>query len=245
MAENKKADVLGVLVDNITMPDAVSKILEKQRNGNNVSVFTPNSEMVMEARKDSSFMVILNEASMVIPDGAGVVLGAKILGEQITEKVAGVDLVKNILSSGTPLSVYIFGGKPGVAEKAASNIEGKYKEISICGADHGYHPAEENDAVVKKILLSSPDLLLVGLGVPGQEKWIAENINKFDATICIGCGGTIDIFSGEVKRAPGIFIKLNLEWFYRLVKQTSRITRMLRIPVFLMLCTVRRVFGRS
>lgn len=244
MAKNSKANVLGVQVDNITMAEAVDTILGIKGGKRSFSVYTPNAEMVMEARKSSSFMDILNRASMVVPDGAGVVIGAHILGEKITEKVAGVDLVENIFSSGKKLSLYIFGGKPGIAEKAALNISGKYKNISICGTDHGYHSTNENDSVVERIIAASPDLILVGLGVPRQEKWIDSNINKFDSAVCIGCGGTIDVFSGEVKRAPGFFIKMNLEWFYRLIKQPSRLTRMLRIPVFLILCIIERLFGR-
>lgn len=245
MAEHGKADVLGVQVDNITMAEAVDAILGIRGSKTSFSIYTPNAEMVMEAKKNSSFMDILNRASMVVPDGAGVVIGARILGEAITEKVAGVDLVENILSSGEKLSLYIFGGKPGVAEKAASNISEKYKEISICGTDHGYHSTKENDSVIERIVAAKPDLLLVGLGVPRQEMWIDANISKFDSVVCIGCGGTIDVFSGEVKRAPGFFIKMNLEWFYRLIKQPSRLTRMLRIPVFLILCIKERIFGRS
>lgn len=245
MTKHSKADVLGVQVDNITMAEAVDAILGIKGGKRSFSVYTPNAEMVMEAMKDRSFKDILNRASMVIPDGAGVVIGARILGETITEKVAGVDLVENILSSGRALSLYIFGGKPGIAEKAASNISEKYKEISICGTDHGYYSTTENDSVVERIIAANPDLILVGLGVPRQEKWIDSNINKFDSAVCIGCGGTIDVFSGEVKRAPGFFIKMNLEWFYRLLKQPSRLTRMLRIPVFLMLCIKKRISGRS
>ncbi len=245
MVKSSKADVLGVMVDNITMAQAIENLLEIKENKKSFSVFTPNAEMVMEARNDSEFMAILNRASLVIPDGAGVVIGGRILGEKITEKVAGVDLVKNLLSSGHALSLYIFGGKPGIAEKAALNISHEYKNISVCGTDHGYHTVEENDSVIGKIVKANPDLLLVGLGVPRQEKWIDSNINNFNSTICIGCGGTIDVFSGEVKRAPEVFIRLNLEWFYRLIKQPSRITRMLRIPVFLVLCISKRIFKRS
>ena len=240
LTEKRKADVLGVMIDNVTMAEAVDGILGAQAAGSNVSVFTPNSEMVMEALKDPSLMDILNKASFVVPDGAGVVLGARILKENIKEKVAGVDLVGNILASGKSLSVFIFGGKPGVAERAAENIEKRFNGIHVCGTDHGYHKPEETAAVIEGIVKAEPDLLLVGLGVPRQEKWIAENISKFKSSVCIGCGGTIDVFAGEVKRAPSFFIKMNLEWFYRLIKQPARLKRMLRIPVFLLLCLKKR-----
>ena len=245
MAETKKADILGVYVDDITMAAAVDEIFDGKTRGKRISVFTPNAEMIMEARKDPEFLQILNKGSFVVPDGAGVLLGAKILGENIREKVAGVELVENILAEGTPLSIYVFGGKPGIAEKAARKIESLYSHITVCGTDHGYHSQDESATVLNNIISAAPDLLLVGLGVPRQEKWIASNIGSFESIICIGCGGTIDVFSGEVKRAPRFFIKMNLEWLYRLMKQPSRLGRMMRIPRFLSLCIKKRLFGTS
>ena len=235
-----KVDVLGVKVDNITMVEAVEGILSAAGGTLPFSVFTPNSEMIMEARKAPSFMSVLNSASLVVPDGSGVILGARFMGKRIKEKVAGVELVQNILSSGMELSLFIYGGKPGVAGKAAENIRSLYRNITVCGTEHGYLDERDKNALPEKIRLSSPDIVLVGLGVPAQENWIHENSGKIGGAVFIGCGGTIDILSGEARRAPSVFIRLHLEWLYRLLKEPSRIGRMMRIPVFLFLCLKKR-----
>lgn len=238
-----KVDVLGVNIDNITMNKATETILSAVDESLPFSVFTPNAEMVMEAYSDNDFLSIINSASMVVPDGSGVILGAKFLGKDIKEKVAGVELVQSILESGKELSVFIYGGKPGKAAKAAKNIESEYAGIHVCGTEHGYISEEKNGFLTEKISCSDPDIVLVGLGVPRQEKWIASNSDKISKTVFIGCGGTIDILSGESRRAPSFFIKLHLEWLYRLIREPRRLPRMMRIPLFLFLCLKKRISG--
>lgn len=240
-----KADILGLKVDNITMAGAVEKVLGFFHGEGCKMIVTPNAEMAMAAVKDRSLMEILNSSDLVIPDGAGVVLGARLLKRPVQEKVAGVDLVKNLLASGKEFSVFLYGSAPGVAEKAAQNITSAYPSVSICGTEHGYHDASENSAVLGRINEAEPDFLLVALGVPAQEKWISENQSSLRAKAAIGCGGTIDILSGNIKRAPVWMIKLNLEWLHRLILQPKRFVRMLRIPVFLFKCLVRRFKNSS
>jgi N-acetylglucosaminyldiphosphoundecaprenol N-acetyl-beta-D-mannosaminyltransferase len=240
-----RVDVLGVEVDDVDMPKAVERVLSFVETRAGAAVFTPNAEMVMASRKIPQLKNALLEADLVIPDGAGVVLGSKILGSPLKCKVAGVDLVTNLVSSNRPLSLFLYGSAPGVAEKAAEEMKRMNPEIRICGTMHGYHEKDLEPAIVDRICSTSPDIVLVALGVPAQELWISRNRKKLDMGACIGCGGTLDIFAGTAKRAPEKYIRWNLEWLYRLMKQPRRIVRMLRIPVFMALCLFKRLSGRS
>ena len=128
----------------------------------------------------------------------------------------------------------MFGSKPGVAEKAAKNIQEKYSGIKISGTRNGYFKEEDEAEIIRSINDSGAKLLMVCLGAPKQEKWIYKHKDELKVNLCIGAGGSLDVFAGEVKRAPEIFIKLNLEWFYRLLKQPSRIGRFMALPRFIL-----------
>ncbi len=240
-----KIDVLGLSIDNMTMDEAVALVVLWTRERRAKTIFTPNAEIVMASIKDASFRDILNSSDLTIPDGAGVVLGSKLLKTPLTEKVAGIDLITTIFKQDKPLSVFLFGGAPGIAEKAAKNINFKFPSVNICGTIHGYHDSSYNETIIIEINNASPDLLLVALGPPLQENWIYNNRNRLQTGMLIGCGGALDVFSGNIKRAPAWMIKLNLEWLHRLIKQPKRIGRMMRIPVFLLLCIKKRLFGKA
>jgi N-acetylglucosaminyldiphosphoundecaprenol N-acetyl-beta-D-mannosaminyltransferase len=236
-----KVDVLGLKIDNITMDETVKKVLSLIKSGGRHSVYTPNAEMSMAAVKDPSYSSVLNSADLLIPDGAGVVLGARLLGAPIKEKVAGIELVLNLLSSGEKFSVFLYGGKPGIGEAAAEKIKTKYPNVTVCGTIHGYHKETEKERHINTINEAAPDLILTGLGFPAQEKWIHELLPKLKKGTAIGCGGTLDYLAGVVKRSPRIMIKLNLEWLDRLIRQPKRLGRMMKIPVFLFLCIKTRI----
>lgn len=240
-----KIDVLGLKIDNVTMGEAVENVFSFFDSEKAHSVYTPNAEMAMAAVKDSEYMSILNSADLLIPDGAGVVLGAKLLGTKLKEKVAGIELVLNLLKSGKTFSVFLYGGEPGVGEKAAKNIKMKYPSVKVCGITHGYHDSSMENETIAVIKSAEPDLILVGLSFPGQEKWIHRVMPLLPGSTAIGCGGTINFLAGVVKRSPGFMIKMNLEWLYRLIRQPKRLGRMMKIPVFLWFCIKKRLFGSS
>ncbi|HHV96979.1 MAG TPA: WecB/TagA/CpsF family glycosyltransferase [Clostridiaceae bacterium] len=253
----KTVNILGIPVDKITMEEAVERVgfflgkynmdkgkdneidnnYENIKNNHVKTVYTPNSEIMMAAQRDEELRKILCSGNMLVPDGAGVVLAAKILGYSLPERVAGFDLVENILAkfSGSGLRVFLLGAKPGVAEKAAINIITKYKGIEISGYHHGYFTEEEVETIINKINESSTDLLLVALGAPKQEKWIHRHKDQLKVKVCIGVGGTLDVFAGVATRAPKFFQDHGLEWLYRLYKEPRRFWRMLDIPRFLLL----------
>ena len=197
-------------------------------------VFTPNPEMIMMAIKDEKLKKAMYKADMIVPDGIGVVWASKYAKTRIEERVAGCDLIQEVMKemAGKGKTAYFFGGAPGIAEKAAENMKSKYRGLNIVGVHDGYFNEEQQKAIIEEISALKPDLLLVGLGVPKQEKWIYDNKDKLNFKVAIGVGGSFDVLSGNVKRAPIVFQKLNLEWFYRLITQPTRFKRMLELPKF-------------
>ena len=170
---------------------------------------------------------------MTIPDGIGIIIGSKIIGRPLPERVAGFDTLLDLFAviENTDLRVFFLGSGPGVAEEAKDKILDRFPNLNIVGTHDGYF--KDDEVVIDYINGFEPDLLLVGLGAPKQEKWIDRNRHKVTASVLYGCGGSLDGFSGRVPRAPEIFIRLNLEWFHRLISQPSRWRRMLRLPLFL------------
>jgi len=180
---------------------------------------------------------VINAASLIIPDGIGVVKASRILGTPLKMKVAGVELGKEVLrfAAEDGLGVYFLGGKPGVAELAAERLKEEFPGLSVCGTHDGYFAksGEESDAVTSAVRESDAKILFVCLGAPAQEKWIHENRDKMpDVQILLGLGGSLDVYAGTVKRAPKLFVSLGLEWFYRLLREPKRIGRMMRLPKF-------------
>ena len=231
----EKISVLGVNFDNVNMDEAVQKCMEFLEGNTGNLIVTPNPEIVMRAKDDPEFKDIINNASLVIPDGIGIIKAGKILGTPLKERVAGYDLVCNLFEKGKDgsISFYFWGSKPGVAEMAKANIKEEYPDLNVVGAHHGYFKTEEEEkAIVDEIRELKPDVILVGLGAPKQEKIINKYKDEGIFKIGIGCGGSIDVVAGVVKRAPKIFINMHLEWFYRLLKQPSRLGRMMVLPKF-------------
>ncbi|MBE7033326.1 MAG: WecB/TagA/CpsF family glycosyltransferase [Ruminococcaceae bacterium] len=225
-------NILGVHVNKYTMQEAVAKASEMIETDGLSMIFTPNSEIILYASNNPEFTDVINSADMVIPDGIGVVYGAKILKNPIKERVAGYDLVCNLfpIMAEKGQSVYLLGAKPGVAEKAAETLLEKHPGLVIAGTHDGYF--KDDEEVIADINKCAPDFLMVCLGFPKQENWIYNNREKLNAKLAIGAGGCLDVFAGTVQRAPEFYCKHGIEWLYRLVKQPSRFVRMLALPKF-------------
>lgn len=231
----EKVNILGVKVDMVTIDEAASLIMKFLDEEKFHSVFTPNSEIIMRAYRDADFAALLNSADLLTADGIGVVYASKMLKKPIKERAAGFDIAKKVLEqmNYTGHKLFLFGGKPGVAEKAAENLKKDYPDLLIAGMRNGYFKEEDEADIVKEINESGADMLFVCLGAPKQEEWI--NRHKTDLTsvrVAMGIGGSLDVFAGTVQRAPEFFCKTGLEWFYRLVKEPWRAKRMADLPKF-------------
>ncbi len=239
-------NILGVPFNNMTAVEAVEMALVCMENGSKNMLFTPNPEMVMLAQKDEEFMEVLNKSTINVPDGIGIVYGSKFTNNPIGERVAGYDLIQSVFEriKTSQKTVYFFGGAPGVAQQAKEAMEKKYRGLNIVGVADGYFDEEREKEIINEINELCPDLLLVGIGFPKQEKWIYNHLDKLNVRLAVGVGGSFDVMSGNVKRAPKIFIKLGLEWFHRLITQPSRFVRMLQLPLF-MLEVIKDKFKRK
>lgn len=235
--------IMGIGFDNVTMSQAIAQAQILMQQPEAAYVVTPNAEIVYEAMHNQELCDLINHADLVLPDGAGVVLASKILKTPLREKVAGVDFADNLLQvlAETGGSAYLLGSKPGVAELAAEKMLQKHPGLTIAGTSDGYFKDEA--AVIAKINQAKPDFLFVCLGAPKQEKFMAAHRHELQVKLMAGLGGSLDSFAGTVKRAPRWMIRLNLEWFYRLLKEPRRFGRMLRLPKFLWAVCRRRMGG--
>lgn len=229
-----RIDVCGVGIDNVTMDEAVARAMELLRGSETAYAVTPNAEIVWEAMHDPALRDLINEAALVLPDGAGVVLGARILGTPLKEKVAGIDFAGRLMAAMAQSrhKLYLLGSKPGVAEEAARRCVEKFPGLQICGTADGYFQDER--PVVEAINASGADAVFVCLGAPKQERFMKAHQQELHARFLIGLGGSLDGFAGNVKRAPKWMIRCNLEWLYRLVKEPRRLGRMMRLPKFIL-----------
>ena len=227
-----KTDILGINFDNLTMSEACSSALSLALSGKGY-IATPNPEIVWLCRKNQAAKNAVNCASLVVPDGIGVIYASKILGTPLKERVPGFELAENLLPlfAQNGLRLFLLGAKPGIAEKAAARMIMKHPALVVCGLHNGYF---KNDAMIlETINASRTDVVFVCMGAPRQELWMLENLEKTNARLMIGLGGSLDVFAGEIARAPKIWVKLNLEWLYRAIRQPSRFKRLLSLPKFL------------
>ena len=231
-----RQDIMGVFFHNVDMEQAVAIAMDAVAEKKPCRVVTPNAEIGMLCKRDAELRRVVNESGLVLPDGIGVVYAAKILGIPLKGKVAGVEFADQLAGALAKQggSLYLFGGKPGVAEAAAEKLTEKYPGLQIAGIRNGYFKPEEEPQIVAAIRESGADALYVCLGAPKQELWMDRWNSELGVPVRAGLGGSLDVLSGQVKRAPRIFIKLGLEWFYRLLTQPKRFFRMLRLPVYLL-----------
>lgn len=238
MITPEKVDVRGVCFDNVTLDEAVALLRDGMREGIvGRTVFTPNAEIVQMCIEDEEIRRTIRTASLVVPDGIGVIKAARILKTPLKEKVAGVDLGRRVLSFAAEdgYRVFFLGGKPGVAEAAAAAMQKECPALTVCGVHDGYfdRSGSENDSVLEAIRQANTDILYVCFGAPTQEKWIAQHRDSLPCVkLFLGLGGSLDVYAGTVRRAPELFIRLGLEWLYRLLSDPRRIGRMMRLPKF-------------
>lgn len=229
-----KVDILGVKVASLTMKEAVNTVLDFISRREPVIVATANAEMIMNATRDPELKKVLDTAALVVPDGAGTVWAAHHLGYKMPERVAGYDMVQELLriAPQKQLRIYFFGSAPGVAEKAKRKAETLYPGVNIVGVRNGYFSAADEPDIVADIKKAEPDILLAALGVPKQEKWLHKYYKELNVPVSIGVGGTFDVMAGVMKRAPLWMQKAKLEWLFRGLLQPKRAGRLLALPKF-------------
>ena len=243
MVETERMRVLGVPVDRVSRAGAMEIFLDLMDSGGCSLVVTPNSEIVLNASRDSELKRIIESAALVIPDGIGLVYASRMLKNPLLERVTGIDFLSDILAylEKNGKSAYFLGGKPGIAELAAENMKAKHPGLMVAGRHHGYFNGDDEKGIVEDINRSGAEFLCAAMGSPKQEKFISDHMGEFsNVRAAMGVGGSLDVWAGTLKRAPEFYRKHGLEWLYRLLQEPSRYKRMLKLPVFIVKVAVSK-----
>jgi N-acetylglucosaminyldiphosphoundecaprenol N-acetyl-beta-D-mannosaminyltransferase len=219
-----KFEILNVPIDNLTMSEAVEQIVNMAQTRSAIQLCFVNADCVNIAYRDASYRGILTRADMVLADGIGIRLAGRALNCNIRENVNGTDLFPLLCGAlaESGLKLFLLGGRPGVPDAVAAWAQEHYPGLQVCGFQHGYFKAEEEQDVLDDIRKYGADLLLVAFGVPRQEQWIAKHKVACGAKVAIGVGGLFDFYSGRIPRAPIWMRELGMEWFYRFLKEPRR-----------------------
>ena len=231
----KKEPVLGFGVDLFTFEEALQYVHTCLKENNGMQIVTINPEMISLGNKDKEFAAVLNNADLVIPDGVGIKIALKIKGIS-QENIPGIEFSKKLigLCELEGFSIGLIGAKEEVIQKAVQNIRNEHENLNITYIRNGYFDEEQEKIIVEELKAVSPRVLFVALGAPKQELFISKLKPQMPNTVFIGVGGSFDVWSGMVKRAPKIYQTLGLEWLYRTVKEPARFKRIFpALPLFL------------
>lgn len=237
MGKRSRVHFLGCKVDRYDFEQTVERIEEYTRGDEPIQIVTLNPEIVMAARQDEQLRELIGTSQIITPDGISIVWATKKFKDPVPERITGIDLMDRLCreAAANNWRVYLLGGAPHIAEKAAENLQKKYPGLLVAGTHDGYFSEDETPELVRQIKEEKTDLLFVGMGAPKQEFWIRRNMWLSGAKVSMGVGGSFDVFSGTKKRAPQWAIRMHLEWLYRLVKEPSRLKRQLILPKFVWL----------
>ncbi len=240
MSIMRRVSILGIPVDALTRAEAAGEIFRLIGSGSGHHVMTPNPEMLVEAHRNPLFRAVLQRSSLNVPDGSGLLWAARRRGTPLPERVAGVDLLKDICAAGSLPPVFLLGAAPGIAERAAARLKESNPGLRVAGTYSGTPSPEDEDQIVARINSSGAEILFVAFGAPKQDLWIDRNLPKMPAVrMAMGVGGSFDFLAGTKKRAPVWMRRLALEWLYRLIREPSRLKRIFTAVVVFPLLVLR------
>lgn len=235
-----RLSVLGLPVDPVDPVRAARIAARHVESGVPLHVVTINAEMAMSARKNADLAAVIRNAGLVLPDGSGVVWAARRRGCKV-RKLPGVEFIHELcaVAARAKRPIFLLGAAPGVAQAAGQVLGARHKGLELAGVRDGYFSQDEEPAILEQIRQARPAVLLVALGVPRQEFWIAKHLPDLGVPVAMGVGGSFDVLSGRLKRAPAWMRRFHLEWLYRLVQEPWRWKRMLSaLPAFAILALV-------
>ena len=231
----KKERILGVAVSDLSYSDLEKSIASDIENNKKSFIVAINPEKVLKARKDKELARLLDSADYPIADGIGVVIASRLKKGNIKSRVTGIECMDMLcaLSNKNGYKIFMYGAKAEVLAKAKEELEKKYTDINIVGTVDGYE--QNNEKILSAVNESGADIIFVALGSPKQENWITANKEKLCPKIYMGVGGSFDVISGNIKRAPKFMLKMGLEWLYRLLREPKRIFRQVKLLKFIFL----------
>jgi len=226
--------ILGIPIHDVTPSETLELIGGYVAEKTPHQICTVNPEFIMAAQHDAEFRRVLNQSTLNIPDGVGVLWAARRLGRRFRERVGGSDLVAQIANRAAAAGwkIFLLGAAEGVAEQADVKLRQRHPTLKIVGTFAGSPALDQEDSIVARIRSAAPDILLVAYGAPRQDKWLARNLARTGAAVGIGIGGSLDHIVGKQKRAPKWVQRLWLEWLYRLIQEPRRWRRQLALPKF-------------
>ncbi|HEY8315073.1 MAG TPA: WecB/TagA/CpsF family glycosyltransferase [Candidatus Baltobacteraceae bacterium] len=239
-------EILGCRLDPIDTDAATDAITGFVRERRGAQIVTLGTEMVVYAQKDAAFRQIVNACTLSLCDTIGLLAVARSRGASLRERVTGVELIERIgaRAASDGLRLFLLGGAPGIAQRAALTLQTRYPHLQIAGARDGYFADDESVRVVEEIRASGADVLFAGLGSPRQEVWLARHLRATGCGAGIGVGGSFDVISGNVRRAPVVWRRMGVEWLYRLIKEPKRWRRQLALPQFVYLIAAESMRSR-
>ena len=230
-------EAFGVRISPVSMSEAMDRIEEMIQSQKPHHVVTSDANAILRAQHDEEYAGILGRAALVTPDGYGVIWGARLLNLPVYERVTGVDMVTGICARAAQKGyrIFILGSEPGVAATAGEKLQQSHPGLEVAGTQHGFYKDEglSEDAIVERIRLAKPDVLFVAFGIPAQEKFIARNMEKLGVPVSLGVGGSFDVYSEKLRRAPEAIQRSGLEWLYRVWQEPWRWKRMGYVPRFM------------
>lgn len=239
-----RVDILGVPFDRLDLAGAVRTVMERLDAGRRTIVITANPEFVMLTRREADLAEIAASADLVIPDGTGVLVASRILGDPLPGRAPGRRLVDALAArlEGRGASFFFLGAAPGVAERAAARLRQRHPEMIVAGTYSGHAGAHDDLETAGRVAAAAPQVLLVAYGMPAQERWIARNIDRLPSVrVAIGVGGVFDQLAGVAPLPPGLVHAIGLEWLWRLVREPRRWRRQRVLPLFALLVLSQRL----
>jgi len=236
-AEIPSVEILGIPVHRVTMVQTLDILDQFVKSGQPHFVITADASGAVQAQSDAEFRALFDRADLVTPDSAGILWASKRYGKPLTERVSGVEIVEHICRASATggYRIYFLGAAPGVAESAAEAMRKRYPGCQIIGTRDGFFKPEKEAKIANEIAALAPDFLFVAMGIPRQEKFILSTQPVIRAGVAMGVGGTFDVFSGNVKRAPKPMQNLRLEWLWRLAQNPKKMDKVKLLPQFVSL----------
>ncbi|MDR1482314.1 MAG: WecB/TagA/CpsF family glycosyltransferase [Synergistaceae bacterium] len=234
----------GVVVDNFSLDYALGRVNGWLSSGGGPRIIvTVDALAALRSRRDRRYGGIVNRAGLVLPDGIGLIWALRFLGFIVQERIPGVEFVDHLcrLASSRGWPVYFFGGKPGIAERASEKLRSKYPALVVAGCRSGFFKPAESEGICEKIRESGAKVVFAALGVPKQEYWMDDNLASIGSVVGVGVGGSFDVISGVLKRAPRGWRNMRLEWLYRTIQEPVRWKRVARLPLFVLLVFLKKI----
>jgi len=233
-------EIMGIPFINMTKKEFIDgELIPRLDKQEQTTVVTANPEIVMKTRENSTYKQVVQASDYVCPDGIGIIYAAKLMKRPLTERIPGIEVVDDLLHAANEkgYACYFLGAEESVNEKAVARIQEKFPQLHVAGRHHGFFDLEDA-SIAEEVAQTKPDIVFVAMGAPNQEFWISTYKELFNKGLFIGVGGSFDVYAGAVKRAPAFWMKLNLEWLYRIIVQPSRIIRIFSSIRFMFLVAI-------